>query len=194
MTTLESWKFTGLTLLALLWHTGSDGRGVLHWKTILGLGVPAAIVIGVWQVPGAAFLAVFLAAEMLGLWYTDWSGHCSTRYLSQDRKVALIVRTNPSGWKPDTHVKVPGTPSATAHEFRIQTMIMLLTAANDQHVSLSIAPRDDGLYRRYKAELGQAQDRMGIPAGRIRTFVQVRKRFPRGHDYSCPPAVNTVPA
>jgi hypothetical protein len=129
MTPAESWKFTGLTLLALLWHTGSDGRGVLHWKSILGLGIPAAIVIAIWQVPGAAFLAAFLAVEALGLWYVNWSGRCSTRYLNADRNVALIVRTTPNGWKPDTHVKVPGTASSTAHEFRIQTMILLLTAS-----------------------------------------------------------------
>ena len=67
-------------------------------------------------------------------------------------------------------------------------MILLLTAANDQHVSLNITPRDEDLYRKYRATLGQAQDRMRLPPRQIRTFVQGRKKFPRGYDYSCPPA------
>lgn len=195
MTTAESWKFTWLTLRALFVYT--DGpKAKVNWVPIAWalLAIAALTLMGVFWTPlGFVALAALVVFEPVGLWFRDWSGYRSTRYLNEDRDVALIVRTRPDGWRPDTHVKIPGTPTSTVHEFRVQTSILLLTAANDQHISLSLTPRDD-LRGTYEEALVEAQKRMGLPAGRIRTLVQGRKRFPRGHDYSCPPAGNTVPA
>jgi hypothetical protein len=186
MTLPESWKFTGLNLLALLWHRDRRGRSRIHWLTILGT---AAALAATALIPGTGSLipAALVIGIPAGLWLADWSGLFHPRYLSADRRAALIVRSGPQGWRPDGHLKAPGTPAADVSEFRIRAMTALLPDANEHGITITLNPRDDGLFRRYAAELVTAQDRLGIPAGHRRTLVKGRKRW-RGHDYVCAPA------
>lgn len=182
MTKKASWRFTWLTLKAMLFHRNTEGRAVVHWFAPLAL---AAFTTALWIVWGPGFaitgLLLFIASEFAMVHFVEWSGKCTTRYVNEEQTVALVVKALPDGsWKPDTHVKGPKVPKKETAAFRANVMAQLLQAANENAVVLKMTARDEKLLNSYKQDLKTAQEQMGIPSADFRTIEILGKNWIRG--------------
>lgn len=186
-----AWKFSLRIFQSILWHTNSKGKLVVHKVPPI---VAAAVLGGVTAMWGpeagaaitagaaGAFAALSLPAVRLDL------RESNNPYTNAEQTAVLVVKAEKDGtWKPDTHVKLKGMSSEDTAAFRVDTMVRVLKAANDQGITLKSTPRDAGLYGRYLRDLNAAQNILGIPRDQRRRIEVTGRGFLRGFHCVAPP-------
>ncbi|MBE0010542.1 hypothetical protein DXT87_12195 [Arthrobacter sp. AET 35A] len=191
MTKMASWRFTWLTLKAMLFHRSTAGDVVIYWIAPLALAASTVALSFVWS-PGFAITALllFVAGELAMVHLLEWSGWCATRYVNKEQTLALVVKVLSDGsWKPDTHVKEPEVSKEDTAAFRVSVMAHLLEAANRNAVILRMTARDEKLLKSYEQDLKKAQEQMGIPLADFQTIEIEGKNWIRGFNCAVKPSV-----
>jgi hypothetical protein len=186
-----AWKFSVRIFQSLLWHRNSKGQLIVHKVPPVAaatlLGVCTAMYgpeVGAGMTAGAAGAIAALSLPAVRAGFSKGNNP----YTNAEQTVVLVVKAEKDGsWKPDTHVKLKGMSPEDTAAFRVNTMVRVLKAANDQGIALTSTPRDAGLYGRYLRDLIAAQNILGIPREQRRRIEVTGRAFFRGFHCVAPP-------
>lgn len=186
-----AWKLSLRIFESLLWHKNTRGQLIVHKvppiAAIAVLSICTAMngpEVGAAMTAGAAGAIAAMGVPAVRIGFRK----SNSPYTNAEQTAVLVVKMEKDGsWKPDTHVKLKGLSSEDTAAFRIDTMVKVLKAANDQGVALTLTPRDPRLYGSYLRDLIAAQNILGIPRGQRRNVEVTGRAFPRGFHCVVPP-------